>query len=503
VPQAPYYKSITNVWYALIVLGIAAAAFLIFILIRTDAKKNMATTLTNNLNKMSEIFLTQSGKTFDDTMSIGGELLAGMADIDRFSLLRNSVEGDDLYMSQIYRWEKVSGGTTKVNNNFIHVPYKQIAPAWERLYKEGKSLKGPARLMPEREAALFNRLGTLSAFLAPIYINSAPWGFILFEDQKKERVFNDDLSDTMRSASFLFANTIVRAELESRLASEKDFTQNIIDAAPVGVNIWDENLNLINCNDAVEKIFGCTKQQYIDSFQKFSPEYQPDGVKSAVKVKKLLDMVCPGEIMVLEWEHISATGEPIPCEITQTKVIYNNKQITLVYIYDLRNMRKMEEVVHNAEQTQILLDAVPLSCILIDKNLNILACNKTAIEFFRLSKKDDIQRLFVDLMPEYQPDGINSQKFAAEVVRKTFDEGYVFVPGWIHISLDGEILPGDVTLVRVKYGGEYVVAAYTRDMRAVKEAEAKTREADERAQLMLEQAPLVALLWDDNFHPLD
>jgi hypothetical protein len=39
VPRAPYYKSITNLWYALAVLGAVAAGFLSFILARTDAKK--------------------------------------------------------------------------------------------------------------------------------------------------------------------------------------------------------------------------------------------------------------------------------------------------------------------------------------------------------------------------------------------------------------------------------------------------------------------------------
>ena len=39
VPRAPYYRSITNIWYALIALGTGAAAFLILILVSTDAKK--------------------------------------------------------------------------------------------------------------------------------------------------------------------------------------------------------------------------------------------------------------------------------------------------------------------------------------------------------------------------------------------------------------------------------------------------------------------------------
>jgi signal transduction histidine kinase/CheY-like chemotaxis protein len=496
VPEAPYYESITKIWYALIALGVTAALFLIFILARSDIKKNRAIALSKALNKMSEIFLTQGEKSFEDTMNIGGKLLADLAEVDRFSLLRNSTENGELYMSQIYRWEKASGGTTKVNDKFVHLAYKQVAPEWERIFMEGKSLNGPIRLMPEREAALSRNLGTRSAFVAPIHINNVPWGFVLFEDHKKERFFGNDLMGAMQTAAFLFANAIMRAELEAKLASERDFTQKIIDAAPIGLNIWDEDFSLISCNDAVENIFGCTKQYYFDNFFKFSPKYQPDGTTSADKVKKLLGQVRPGESMILEWEHISAAGEPIPCEITQTKVIYNNKQVAVVYIYDLRNMKKMEKAVHDAGQTQVMMDAMPLCCTLIDKDANILTCNKTAMEFFKLSKKDDIQRLFVDLMPEYQLDGRNSKDVATESIKKAFDDGYIFIPDWTHRNTEGEPLPSEVTLVRVEHGGDHIIAAYIRDMREVKEA-------DERAKLMLEQAPLVVMLWDKDANILD
>jgi PAS domain S-box-containing protein len=283
----------------------------------------------------------------------------------------------------------------------------------------------------------------------------------------------------MKSAAFLFANAVMRTELEGQLASERDFTQKIIDAAPVGLNMWDDNFNIIGCNDAIQTIFGIPKQYYIDHFKEFSPEYQNDGVKSVDKVKELQTRVRTGEIIVSEWEHCTATGEPIPCEITMTRVAYNNKQILLVYVYDLRNLKKMEKAVLDAEKTRALIDSVPLSCTLIDKNSNMLSCNESAVEFFKLPGKDDIQRMFVDLMPEYQSDGSNSVRRAEEAIRIAYDDGYLFIPEWTHRSLDGELLPCEVTLVRVEYGGDHIIAGYARDMRAAKEAEAKTREAAE------------------------
>jgi PAS domain S-box-containing protein len=495
VPSGPYFKSITSIWYALIASGIVAASFLIFILARTDAKRNRAAMLTKALNKMSEIFLAQGEKKFEDMMNLGGKQIADLAKVDRFSLYRNSVENNDLYMSQIYRWDRASGGTTKVNENFVHVAYKQIAPVWESKFKEGQSLSGPVRLMPERESAVFKSLGTQSAFLAPIHINGMPWGFVSFEDLKKERAFDRDLAEIMQSAAFLFANTIIRSELEAQLESEKEFTQKIIDAAPIGLNIWDKNFNLISCNNAVEKIFCCTKQHYIDNFFKLSPECQPDGTSSVSKAKEFLSLGHLGETVILEWEHCSATGEPIPCELTMTPLTYNNEHVVLIYIYDLRNLKKMEKALLDAGQTQALINAVPLSCTLLSKDADVLTCNESAIKFFKLSKKDDIQRMFVDLVPEYQPNGDSSKEIAAKALKEAYNVGHVFIPEWIHRSLDGEPLPCEVTLVRVEYGGDYAIAGYARDLRAEKEAEAKAREADEKTKLMFDAMPLCSNFW--------
>jgi PAS domain S-box-containing protein len=471
-----------------------------FIIDETAQALKRGNALANALNKMSEILLTQGGKAFEDIMTMGGYLLADLAEVDRFEILRNSVEDDVLYMSQIYRWERAAGGTTKVNKKFVHIAYSHVAPVWEQMFKEGKSLNGPIRLMPENEAAVLKSIGTLSALLAPLQINGVPWGFVLFEDHKKERVFDDDLAKTMQSAAFLFANAAIRAELEGQIASERDFTQKVIDTSPVGLNIWDDNFNLIGSNDAVETIFGCTKQYYADHFYEFSPEYQSDGVKSDAKGKEFQARALNGETIVSEWLHCTAAGEPVPCEITMMCVDYNNKPVLLVYLYDLRNLKKMEEAALKAEQTQALIDATPLSCILLDKEANILTCNKSAVEFFKLSKKDDIQRLFVDLMPEYQPDGSNSKEVAAEALRKAYDDGHAFIADWMHRSLDGELLPSEVTLVRVEYGGGYVIAVYIRDMRAVKEAARLVTEKTSLLTAIFNSSPDMIFCKDNNLY---
>ena len=46
-------------------------------------------------------------------------------------------------------------------------------------------------------------------------------------------------------------------------------------------HIWNENLELVYCNDASLKLFHLAdKEEFISRFYHFSPEFQPDGSPS-------------------------------------------------------------------------------------------------------------------------------------------------------------------------------------------------------------------------------
>jgi PAS domain S-box-containing protein len=130
------------------------------------------------------------------------------------------------------------------------------------------------------------------------------------------------------------------------------------------------------------------------------------------------------------------------------------------------------------------------------------ACNEEAVRLFDLKSKDEFVERFGELSPEYQPDGRPSLKTAIAHVEKAFQEGYCRFE-WMHNKLNGDPIPVEVTLIRAKYRDEHRVIGYFRDLTELKASAAKMREADERAQLMLEQTPLVVMLWDKDGNILD
>jgi signal transduction histidine kinase/DNA-binding response OmpR family regulator len=116
------------------------------------------------------------------------------------------------------------------------------------------------------------------------------------------------------------------------------------------------------------------------------------------------------------------------------------------------------------EQMQIMLDATPLGMSFWDRNNRNINTNEEAVRLFELSNKQEYLDRFFDLSPEYQKDGIPSKEKAVECIQKAFKEGYHrFL--WQHQKLNGEIIPCEITLVRVKYKNDYILAGYTRDLR--------------------------------------
>jgi diguanylate cyclase (GGDEF)-like protein len=170
--------------------------------------------MSETLNKVSLIFLSENEEKFEDMMGAGVRLITDITDLDRLILYRNHMTIDGLHMSQVYRWDRSSGGSATLIESFTDIPYVQLIPDWEKYLADGNSINSPSRLLLGSGATVLQSFGIVSVSVIPIHINNDFWGFALFGDTKNERYFEDDIIEMMRSAAFLFANAFIRAEVE-------------------------------------------------------------------------------------------------------------------------------------------------------------------------------------------------------------------------------------------------------------------------------------------------
>jgi len=447
--------------------------------------------MANMLNKMAVTFLSESQESFEAMMTEGVRLIADMISLDRLSVWRNFLKSDGLHTSQIYRWDRESGGTTVPTAVLKDVTYSQLAPSWEFILKSGESINSPARLLPKHEAAILKTFGVVSVFVSPVFLNNEFWGFVLFEDREKELFFEDDATEIMRSAAFLCANTVMRTDMERKIANVNEFNRATLNGSPIGFTVFDDNVNIIECNDAIVHQLKTTKEYYCEHFDEFSPEYQADGSKSSEKTIEIVKKALNGEKQVREWQHQTSDGEIIPFEITLTRTMYNGKYIVLGYQYDLLNIKKMENII--AEENELnrsIINASRIGFILFDENLRVMNVNNANLELFGCDKQYFIEH-FYEFSPEYQPNGDNSYESMKESNKRVLN-GEKMTMEWMHRSCRGELIPFEITLTRTKYKGKYLLLSYQYDLRNIKKMTEEFKIQSKQLKDRLDQQELLS-----------
>jgi CheY-like chemotaxis protein len=165
------------------------------------------------------------------------------------------------------------------------------------------------------------------------------------------RLGQSDL-ETVQAISAFLASTL----MEQRLAEADEQNKIMVDAMPMSCVFWDENGNLSDCNQATLFLFGVSsKKEFLERFPALSPEYQPNGRRSADVILETTRKAFVTGNTQCYWVHQTATGEPIPTEVTLIRVPRGDGYTLAGYIRDLRDQ---EAAARHAKAKDELLASV-------------------------------------------------------------------------------------------------------------------------------------------------
>jgi len=142
------------------------------------------------------------------------------------------------------------------------------------------------------------------------------------------------------------------------------------------------------------------------------------------------------------------------------------------------------------EYAKLMLDATPVACMLWDRNINFFDCNKKTLEIFQAESKEDFGSRFTEFSPEFQPDGRHSVTTMYRYLQDALGKGAT-VFQWIHTLPSGELMPAEITLVRVNLGSKFFVSAYMRDLREEKQMMFEIEQRDMLLQTVNNAASLL------------
>jgi len=264
----------------------------------------------------------------------------------------------------------------------------------------------------------------------------------------------------------------------------------ILDSNPHAIFFLDDADNVIECNKAALVLFEASSRKDLaeNHFKYFTP-IQPNGMLSGEYARILVDTALEKGEAVSEWTYRDKRGGLIPSEITLKRIDFNDTYLIIIYVRDLRAEIEVQAAVKEiTERNKIMIDVTPICFVFFDDAFDVVDCNPAALKLFGIETQKDFAEKFWELSPGYQSDGKPSASAYVENMQKAFNSGRL-VFEWEHLTVTGETLPVEATLIRVEYKRSYRLAGYFRDLREHKKvmaemqrAEQKLREAKELAE---------------------
>ncbi|MCL1866392.1 MAG: ATP-binding protein, partial [Oscillospiraceae bacterium] len=316
--------------------------------------------LTAVLNSTALIFLSFKKESLKDMMTSGIKLIADAVDVDMMTVFRNRQTPDGLKAEQVYKWESEKGGTTAfTDDESDYSVNEKYSPDWERLLVGDFNTNGPSQKLSRGEKANPKDFGILSVLVAPVVINDVLWGCVIYADCRKERTFDNDSASMMRSGAFLCANAIIRKELEQSLSDAEERIKLMLDSTPLCCMLFDSNHVKIDCNQETIRLFGfIDKQEFLQQYTELYPEYQPCGRLSSELVEDNLKEAFKTGRCSFNWTYKMLDGELMPAEVVLVRVKYGNDYVVAAYSRDLREYKKMMEVIEHRDKLLIEQNAM-------------------------------------------------------------------------------------------------------------------------------------------------
>ncbi|MCL1844988.1 MAG: ATP-binding protein [Defluviitaleaceae bacterium] len=322
--------------------------------------------------------------------------------------------------------------------------------------------------------------------------------------------------------------TIIR-EVEAVMQRERAAGEQLmvmLDSAPLSITLFDKDLNTVAFNREAGRVFGGDDRPTHEELYLTMPTFQSDGRKSMDVFDAGVESARKNGLHREEVLCKKRDGTIFPSEITWATVNFKGETVVVEYLRDITEIKSAEQKELEAEErAKLLLDTAPNACFFMSSQLETIWCNRTAVELFVVKKG---KPLMLDgkecdfkcetCHERYESEICHAQKYLVENTMKIF-VGYEKNPeqvlrfiadaclrssreGQLTIELEyttlyGEVFPCETQITPVVYHESLAFAVFIRDLRDIKSALGKAREANELNETILKVSPFVMNIWND------
>ncbi len=288
----------------------------------------------------------------------------------------------------------------------------------------------------------------------------------------------------------LFLYTKRQKEIKNTLERKQAQVQNMLDAFPMPIYIADMETNkILYCNKAVHEFFSC--EDIVSELCHKVLRNSDDPCENCSN-----DHIAVSSVPYV-WDHYDNTLKK-HLQLVDSCIAWDDKEkVRLSIITDITDTLELHKEKAEKEFNAALTENLPLAVTFWNIAGDLIDCNQEALRVFGFESKEEFIEEFTFLSPMFQRDGRNSLEAIRENHEKVLKRGYCRFE-WLHNDNDGELIPMEIIHVRTKLSSEDIVIAYAIDLREIKHAQIRMREAEYRNTLMLDSMPMGVHFWDDN-----
>jgi GAF domain-containing protein len=178
--------------------------------------------LLHVVNDAAAILLASDPDQFENALQQCMEMMARSVEIDRINIWKNHVRNGVLYYIKMYEWEKNTGILQDTTQLKMEFSYHDSIPEWEEKLAGKQCISGPIRNLSLTEQERLAPYGILSILVVPVFLQDRFWGFVSFDDYRREREFPESEEGILHSGGLLIANAMMRNEMTQNLVQARE-----------------------------------------------------------------------------------------------------------------------------------------------------------------------------------------------------------------------------------------------------------------------------------------
>jgi len=178
--------------------------------------------LLSSVNNAISHLLETDNDDFGEAMTTSLGMIGSAIDVTRVYIWNNHMIDDVLCCSHLYEWVEHESYSMEGVVGAYNVAYDDVLHNWREKLARGRCINNIVREMSPEMKPDFEPHGVKAALIVPIYVSGTFWGFVGLDDCKHERVFTETEENTLRSSCLLFANAIIRNEVNQELNETLD-----------------------------------------------------------------------------------------------------------------------------------------------------------------------------------------------------------------------------------------------------------------------------------------